>query len=403
MEEKKLATFLEQFVNQQSIFIHKDTLLPEYQPDPILHRDAQIQFVASVLAPVLKAQKPNNLFIYGHTGTGKTLVTRFTANQIQQTAQRMNLPVHVVYVNCKLKRTADTEYRLIAQLLKELGKEVPYTGLPTDEVYNRFYTEIDSRHCSMLIILDEIDTLIEKSDDQLLYNLLRINEHLQHSKIIIIGISNVLSFTETLDPRVRSSLSEEKVIFPRYDAVQLLDILKQRAALAFRPGMLDDGVLQKCAALFGSENGDARLAINLLRTAGELCEREKADKVLLRHLDAAQETVESNEVINFVRVQPQQHHATLYAILSACGQRQQPVFTGEIYDKYQEICKQTSLRPLTQRRVSDIIAEFDMVGLIHSNVISKGRYGRTRQISLILPASTIAAVHAIVKEGLALG
>lgn len=402
MEEDKLTTFFEQYITQQSIFKDKNTLQHDFVPTTILHRDDQAQFIANVLAPVLKGQKPSNLFIYGHTGTGKTLVTRFTANTIKTLAERQNLPITVIYINCKLKRTADTEYRLVAQLCKEIGKTVPPTGLPTDEVYAIFYDELDTKHSTLLLILDEIDSLVEKADDALLYNLLRINEHLANSRIVLIGISNVLNFTESLDPRVRSSLSEERVVFPRYDAVQLLGILKQRAALAFHEGTLEEGVLQKCAALYGQENGDARLAINLLRTAGELCERERGTKVTLNHLDSAEAAIESDSIISFVKIQPQQHSATLYAIITACGNRKQPVFTGEIYDAYQELCRKVSLRPLTQRRVSDIINEFDMVGLIHSNVISKGRYGRTREISVALPASTLSTVSSLVTEALAL-
>ena len=37
---------------------------------------------------------------------------------------------------------------------------------------------------------------------------------------------------------------------------------------------------------------------------------------------------------------------------------------------------------LTQRRISDILAELDMLGIINAKIISKGRYGRTREISL---------------------
>lgn len=361
-----------------------------------------MRFIANVIAPVLKGQKPSNLFIYGHTGTGKTLVTRFTTNSIKSIAEKQSLPIFVIYINCKLKRTADTEYRLIAQICKELGKNVPPTGLPTDEVYNIFYNELDSKKGTLILILDEIDSIVEKADDALLYNLLRINEHLQHSRIVILGISNMLNFTDTLDPRVRSSLSEERVVFPRYDAVQLLDILKSRASIAFHDNTIDDGVLQKIAALYGQENGDARLAINILRTAGELCERERGTKVLLSHLDTAESAVENDQMVSFVKVQPQQHSATLYAVINACGSRKQPVFTGEIYDQYQEICKKTSMRPLTQRRVSDILNEFDMVGIIQSKVISKGRYGRTREITITMPASTLTTVHTIITEALAL-
>ena len=56
--------------------------------------------------------------------------------------------------------------------------------------------------------------------------------------------------------------------------------------------------------------------------------------------------------------------------------------------------------PLTQRRVSDIIAEFDMFGIVNVRVISKGRYGRTREISLSVPEASVPKLKKILEEGL---
>ena len=69
---------------------------------------------------------------------------------------------------------------------------------------------------------------------------------------------------------------------------------------------------------------------------------------------------------------------------------------------YKETCLKSGLRPLTQRRVSDIIAEFDMLGIINARVISKGRYGRTKEIELAVPKSTYPKIKKILEEGLEL-
>ena len=66
--------------------------------------------------------------------------------------------------------------------------------------------------------------------------------------------------------------------------------------------------------------------------------------------------------------------------------------TGEIYHIYEKICKRTNNRPLTQRRVSDILADFDSQGIIKATVISKGRYGRTREIELSIPPILLAKI-----------
>ncbi|MEK6849535.1 MAG: orc1/cdc6 family replication initiation protein [Nanoarchaeota archaeon] len=402
MEEKGLVNFFEQFLNKRSLFTNKAALQSSYAPGNIPHRDIQISQVANVLAPALKGEKPSNLFIYGKTGTGKTLVVKYTTDQIASISQQRTLPVKIVYINCKLKKVADTEYRLVAQLSKEFGKDVPPTGLPTDEVYRIFFSALDRQKQIVILVLDEIDELIGKAGDELLYNLTRINQELKLAQISIVGISNDLSFTDNLDPRVKSSLSEEELVFAPYDALQLQDILRARSSVAFRQDGVEFGVIEKCAARAANDNGDARRALELLRVAGELADRTGAEKLGLQHLDQADETIEKDRMLELIRTQPKQHQATLYAIVKACKQKKEGVFTGEIYDVYQTVCEQTKQRPLTQRRVSDIIAEFDMLGLITAKVISKGRYGRTREISLAIPSQNEQRMQSLLEEGLSL-
>jgi len=161
--------------------------------------------------------------------SGKTLTTKFTCEQIQKVADKENVPIKIIYVNCKLKRVADTEYRLIAQLARELGKAVPPTGLPTDEVYNIFFKALDQEERNIIVILDEIDQLTHKAGDGVIYNLTRLNADLKNAQLTIIGISNDLIFANNLDPRVKSSLSEEEIVFPPYNAIQLQDILKKES------------------------------------------------------------------------------------------------------------------------------------------------------------------------------
>ena len=239
---QNLNQFFESYLKTEPLIVNKKVLQFSYMPKIISHRKEQIDNIASILAPALRMEKPSNLFIYGKSGTGKSLSVAYTHNEIAKIALKNNLPLKILYLNCKLKKVADTEYRVIAQLTRELGREVPATGLPTDEVYKNFISEIDNEKILLIIILDEIDQLVSKIGDEILYNFTRLNNELKKSEISLIGISNSLVFTNHLDPRVRSSLSEEEISFPPYDALQLQSILQQRAKLAFRPSVLEDGV-----------------------------------------------------------------------------------------------------------------------------------------------------------------
>jgi archaeal cell division control protein 6 len=378
-----LKGYFEAYIDRDSIFKNKKVLQSNFKPDVIHHRDAQIKQIASVLAPALKLDKTSNLFIYGKTGTGKTLTVQHTTQEISAIAKDRNLPIKIVYLNCKLKKVVDTEYRIIAQLAREFGKEIPPTGLPTDEVYKIFYSAIEQKEQVVILILDEIDQLVRKIGDEVLYNLTRINTDLAKSQISVIGISNDLSFTDDLDPRIKSSLSEEEFVFPPYNALQIQSILRQRAKDAFHENALEEGLIEKCAAFAARDHGDARRALELLRVSGELAERNGEEKVMIKHLDEAEDKIERDRITDVVSTQPKQHQAIFYAIMSLYENRKDTLITGEVYELYRKICDKVGFRPLTQRRVSDVIAELDMLGLINVKVISKGRYGRTREISLI--------------------
>jgi archaeal cell division control protein 6 len=396
-----ITEFFQNFLKKESIFADKQFFLSSYIPSEVLYREKLIQEVANILAPSLRLEKPSNLLIYGKTGTGKTLSIKYVLNSMAEIAHNNKIPLKTIYLNCKLKKVADTEYRLIAQLIKEFGRQVPTTGLPTDEIYNIFYSLIDKEKIIILLVLDEIDQLTKKIGDEILYNLTRINSELKFAQIGLIGISNNLIFAENLDPRVKSSLSEEELIFPSYNAIQIQDILKKRAAQAFRENAIKPGVIEKCSAYAAREHGDVRRAIDLLRVAGELAERSGSKEVTVAHLDDANSKIESDKIVNTIIGQPKQFQTVLYSILLLSPEKK-VIFTGEIYELYQKLCKKVGFNVLTQRRISDILAEFDMLGIINAKIISKGRYGRTREVSVGLGSNLQTKIKEIIEKSIQL-
>src|SRR3989344_4440419 len=369
------------------------------------YKTLKIKSIEKVYEPFvydLTVPKNHNFIANGFIShnTGKTVVTKYVSSQILKVAREKALPLEVVYINCKLKRIADTEYRLISQLAKEFGLDIPPTGLPTDEVYKIFLKYIDQEKKLIILILDEIDQLIKKAGDGLLYNLTRMNSELKNVELTVIGISNDLLFMDNIDPRVKSSLSEEELVFSPYNALQIQDILRNRSQIAFREGVIQNGVIEKCAAYAAREHGDARRALELLRVAAELSERRGDSKILIKDIDDAEEKIEKDKVLDIVHTQPKQFQLTLLAILDLCDKAVSPLFTGDVYEIYKDFCSVVKLKPLTQRRVSDIIAELDMLGIINAKVISKGRYGRTKEIRMAIPQSTVPTIRHTLKEGL---
>ncbi len=381
------------------IFKDKFVLQSNYSPETIPHRDKEIEQMASILAPCLKGEKTSNLFIYGKTGTGKTLSVHYVKNELLRRSKDNGGLLKIEYLNCKLKKVADTEYRILAELIKKLGGVVPATGLPTDSVYNKFIDLIDKERKLIILVLDEVDQAVKKISDGFLYNLTRLNSELNKTQISIVGISNDLRFLDNLDPRVRSSLSEEEIVFPPYNALQLQDILRNRAEQAFHKTSVGEGVIEKCAAFAARDHGDARRALDLLRVAGEIAERQGDKKIKLNHIDLANNKIERDKILDVVESEPKQFQLTLLAIMNLI-EKNEKIFTGDVYRIYQEMCKTTNTEVLTQRRVSSIISEFDMLGLINAKNISRGTYGKTREIKSAIPKEIEEQVKEILKGAL---
>ena len=232
--------------------------------------------------------------------------------------------------------------------------------------------------------------------------LVRLNSELSKSQICLVGISNNLTFLDEIDPRVRSSLSEEEILFPPYNALQIQDILNQRANLAFKEGVLQDGVISKCAAFAAKGHGDARRALDLLRVAGELAERDDSRKILLKHIDEANDKIEKDKILDTIISSPKQFQVILGSIIYLLESHKgiNPIFTGEVYDFYQQLCIKNKLEVLTQRRVGEIIQELDMSGIINVRVISKGRGGRMREIKLAISKEIANKAKEIIENSL---
>jgi cell division control protein 6 len=388
MDNSSLDGLFEELLETESLFKNKEVLRPAYTPENLPHRSDQINNIATVLVSALRGHTPSNVLIYGKTGTGKTAVARYVGIELERKSDHLNVQCNVLYINCEV---IDTQYRLLANLAKQFGEDVPMTGWPTDQVFFRFKEAVDSRKQVIIIILDEIDKLIKKGDD-VLYNLSRMNTDLENARVSMIGISNDLKFTEFLDPRVKSSLGEEEIIFPPYDAEQISDILRQRAAIAYKENSMDDMVIPLCSAFAAQEHGDARRALDLMRVAGEIAEREKKNKIEEEHVRQAQEKIEVDRIVEVIRTLPTQSKLALYSVMLLRNNGHRNVTTGEVYNVYRQLCRNVDTDILTQRRVTDLISELDMLGILNAIVVSKGRYGRTKEIVLSVPVESTKKV-----------
>ena len=357
-----------------TVFKDKSPLSHKFLPEQLPHRNDQITMIAKFWIDALDNVTPNDITIYGKTGTGKTAAAKFAQKQLLEAAQDNNTYINVEYIRCT---DYTTEYQVLAQLCQRLGRDVPYRGWTKGEIINTFDDildqEINGHKLILIIILDEIDILLEKDGDGLLYTLTRTEN------VSVLSISNYLDFKKFIGPRVMSSLRDKEIVFPPYRADQLADILNERSAMSFKENVLKEDVIPLCSAMAAKEEGDARYALDLLSTAGDIADDNESNVVLGDYVITAKNRIEHNKVTDIINTLPTQQQRVLEAIL-ILTQDNEEISSGKLYDTYKKVSKGDSV---TYRRIFDFINELEMLGIISTNTISRGRgKGRTNIIKL---------------------
>jgi cell division control protein 6 len=377
--EESLDSIFSKALKGRTLFKNHKALQSDFVPDHLPFRASQLSSIAQILAPILHSSKPSNLLIYGKTGTGKTAATRHIISKLADTALRnKNTQSKFVYCNARM---SGTEYRTLADLATEIGLKIPFTGLAVTEVLSRIQTFMKTNSLKTVFVLDEIDYLVRSSGDDLLYDLTSSSDKISPGFLSLVGISNDLQFKEELGARVQSRLSEEEIVFPPYSAEELRTILNERASLALNSKAYTTAAINLCAALSGSEHGDARRAVDLLRIAGEIAEREGSDQLDERHVRIALQKIDQDRVSEALKTLPVHAKIVLLASIHTSSQKDTShSSSGFVYEKYCELCKKTGLEALTTRRVSGLLTELDTLGLVTAGIVNYGRYGRTKKI-----------------------
>ena len=344
------------------------------------------------------------MLLYGVPGSGKTVVTRYVLSQLLDKGKEMGEPVFSYEINC---RNIDTKYRVVQNIASQLSHRgdapIPFTGWPTDRVLDTLVTRMDREGGVHIIVLDEIDNLVARAGDGILYNLTNLNTVLKSSRCCIIGISNDLHFTQHLDPRVSSRLSQEDLVFHPYGAAQIQDILEDRAKTGLRQDSIGNGVIELCSALAASEHGDARRALDLLRISVQKAEQEGHELVSPPHVRLAQSQLEYDQVTPVLRTLPLHQKLVLFSIKLNEENGLRNISTGEVFRTYSDACLKISVEPLTARRISSLLNELDTLGLIMARNVSKGRGGRSKQVNSAVPRgidviSTLSDSEALVAQ-----
>jgi len=380
------GNIFEKILGQDSLFIDRKAFDHAFEPSNLPHRDHEVEALVRNLVDALNGHIPSNMLLYGVPGSGKTVVTRFVLGQLLDKGVEMGQPVQTYEINC---RNVDTKYRVVQTIASQLARRgdtpIPFTGWPTDRVLETLIYRMDRAAGVHIIVLDEIDNLVSRAGDDLLYNLTSLNTVLRNARCCIIGISNDLHFTQQLDPRVSSRLSQEDLVFHPYGALEIQDILNERVETGLREDVLEGGVLELCAALAAQEHGDARRALDLLRISVQKAEQRAQARVDPKHVRLAQSQLEYDQVTPVLKSLPLHQKVVLFSIILNEENGLRNISTGEVYRTYADACMKIGVEPLTPRRISSLLNELDTLGLIMARNVSKGRGGRSKQVNSAIP------------------
>jgi len=360
------------FSNSPSLFKDRDVLRPDYQPNELVERDEEIEEYAGALNPILNGWVPDNIFIYGKAGTGKTATTNYMLDHLEQDMDdSVSDNLSIIKINCD---GMNSSYRVAIKIVNQLrddNNQIANSGYDQETVYNWMFEEFNKLGGVVLLVLDEVDHI---GDDSILYQLIRGEsmEKLEDTRLSIIGISNDFSFRDDLSPKVQDSLCEKEITFNAYESDELYRILSQRAKEALREGTYDDSAIRLSAAFAAKDKGSARQAIDILRNAVDIAKQENGDVVTDDHVRKAKEHVERGRVGDMIDSLSPHGEYTLRAIAIAEKDNKTPIRTKDLYPIYKSVARQEQSDPLSGRSVRDHLSDLDMIGMISSEKQNKG-------------------------------
>jgi cell division control protein 6 len=319
--------------------------------------------------------------LLGKTGTGKTVTMLYFLNLMQNLCRKSKIELRYIHLDLSTPKPC---FRVLNDLACFLDAAKRYKrGISLDELMCRIEDKIQDYQGYFVLFIDEIDHVRKDLDSLLKFLVKRLPQRLS-GKLVLIFSSNKLDWQDNIDPRIKSFLKINEQFFEPYDAFDLKKILSIRIKKALNPKMIQNGVLEKIAAVSSQNHGDARKAVEILSKSANIAERE-GTIITMELVDRAMEEIERDKYLAMIKNSPKQLQATLFSIISSSLKSGRPLYTGEAYGTYRTFCAKIKMRALSQRAFSDLISELDMYGFIQARVLSQGRYGRTKQIIVNLP------------------
>ena len=352
----------------------------DYVPDELVHRDMQLKYLAQMFKPLL-SNVSQNIIIKGPVGTGKTVIAKKFCKSLVNLARKQGVLIEYVHINCR-KRSTDS--MTLLGILNHFDTRFPDRGFSVQEMLQVLKKQLLRKNTQLLVVLDEIDSLLKKSGSNLIYNLTRFSDEnaLEKTPISLLLISQK-DILPLLDTAALSTFKRSNVLsLGKYSRDELYDIITQRVNLAFHMGSVDPDSIDLISDI-ASEWGDARFAIELLSKAGIAANHQHVENVKPEHVRAAK--ADTYSIVTESKLKNLDRHQlmTLYAIAKRLKKDQTAyVNTGEAEKTYKITCEEYNEKPRTHTMFWNYLKEIENAGFINIKPSGKGQIGTTQLISL---------------------
>ncbi len=332
----------------------------DYIPVDLINRDEEMGMLETMMRPVVEYGSSETAFVTGNVGSGKTAtVKRFCMNMLDHCG-RNNIPFTYIFVNCRQKTT---DSAVLLQMIRYYDKDFPEKGFSPADMLQILRKHIVRSGKRTLIVLDEIDSLIKRTQTNLIYQITRFSDD-EYNKVSLSLI--LISQEYVIDRLDKASLSTFKhantIRFRKYTKSDLVSITEARARMALVDESYDSEIIDFIADI-ASDAGDARIAIDLLDKSARFAENGTAGIIMAEDVRSAMSMMSNLVSENKLRSLNRNKMFVLLAV-ARCIRKKPYVAFPDVQKTYAVVCEEYEVPEKSHTQVWTYIGDLEKDGFV---------------------------------------
>ncbi len=386
------------------IIAHPERLDFDFVPEELVGREEIQRELASKFSNVATPEGAARAVITGPVGSGKTVLAKTFCRDLQRHLSGKR-ELKVAHINC---RNASTSMRVAQRILHQFDPGHPDRGLSLGEMLLSLRKMLRRTSTHLIVVLDEVDHMLRRSGDELLYQLLRIDEDQEGTGTLSLMLISQEQVLDVLETAVLSKFGQSNHLrIHPYTVEGLEAIARQRAEMALVPGTWSDATVRLLAER-AAGSGDARRVIEYLSSAAERCEfrqdghTEQAITVEDIHAMSDTVAVDTQTRLEVVDDLPAQGMLVLLAMCRRL-RTEESMTMGDVERLYTVVCEEYDQKPKSHTTLWKYAKQIEREGVISTRVATvPGGRGRTTHLSMphFLPADIASRLELLLPKRL---